>query len=337
MVQLAAVNRILHATVWRRVLQIAAVAVRHSSTVDTDSSVNPFSVDDRHLVHNPRAENLAYGKWMVFKSRASKEFDETWHTVRHCVESGEFGVGCTAAKYSTTWKNQTSEAPPLNFHGVVQVYTTRDAIDEVGMLLVRKVCQTIRYKTLPTSLLEGGRDSPSSNRQFGRTSMKTIYWNDGEPIIGPRKLPPDVNPTSVNDDYWVYCNLEAQTQSMKYGRWMVLEPLESLDKTWHTIRRAVEGGELGSACTGAKCSTALRPYHVHPDSDGVILVFTTKEGISEVGMLLVNKVQKDIVYRLPSAAGDFINGRNRPQRTQIHLYWNNGDPTFHRYHNNATM
>ena len=31
-----------------------------------------------------------------------------------------------------------------------------------------------------------------------------IYWNNGKPSIGPRTLPSDVNPTSIDDDAWVY-------------------------------------------------------------------------------------------------------------------------------------
>ena len=336
MTQLAAVNRLLYASLSRRVPQTAVVVVRHSSTIDTDSSVDPSRVDDRyrHWVINLRAELLdaqTYGKWMVFKTMASQTFDETWHTVRRCVESGEFGVGCTAAKYSTTWKNR-SQGVPVNFHGHVGVYTSKEAINEVGMLLVRKVCQTIRYKTVATSLLQEGWGSPSSRQQLGKSSIRTIYWNDGEPIVGPRKLPADMNPTSVTDDYWVYCDVgPANSQShdkMRNGKWMVREPMKSLDETWHSIRRAVEGRELGEGCTGARCSTALRPYYVHPDSEGAIFVSTTKEGMSEVGMLLVNKVQRDIVYRMPPAEGDFANKRQRTPRMWVNLYWNNGDPKF---------
>ena len=74
--------------------------------------------------------------------------------------------------------------------------------------------------------------------------------------------------------------------------------MESLDETWHTIRRAVEGGEFGRGCTGAKCSTAyMKPDTVSPKSDGVIMVTTTDEGKNEIGMMLIHKVQQSILYK----------------------------------------
>ena len=57
--------------------------------------------------------------------------------------------------------------------------------------------------------------------------------------------------------------------------------MELLDETWHMIRRAVEGGEFGRGCTGARCSTAFKPDTISPKSNGVITVATTNEGKNE--------------------------------------------------------
>ena len=69
------------------------------------------------------------------------------------METKEFGDGCTAAKCSIACENR-DEAPEGSPNGVICVYATnlKETIDEVGLLLIQKVCQTIRYKTDETTL-----------------------------------------------------------------------------------------------------------------------------------------------------------------------------------------
>ena len=294
--------------------------------------VNPTSVTDRYWVYcrPPQRELLdkTYGKWLVFKPKASGALDEIWHTIRHCVETKEFGDGCTAAKCSTARENP-DEAPLGSPNGVICVYSTKEAIDEVGFLLVHKVRQTIRYKTDETTL-----KGLYAHKGHGKVTIKTIYWNDGEPSIGPRTLPADVNPTSITDDHWVYCKPPPTPHSDEaYGKWLVFESMDSLDDTWHTIRRAVEGGEFGRGCTGARSSTAFKPdamYTSH-SSDGVITVSTTSEGMNEIGMKLIHKVQHDILYKTfegpaPRMSRYSAHRSKKPYKTW--LYWNNGEPSF---------
>ena len=115
-----------------------------------DSPINPTSVADRLWVYArpPQRELLGktYGKWLIFRPKASGALDEIWHVIRQCVETKEFGNGCTAAKCSTARENP-DEAPEGSPNGVICVYTTKETIDEVGLLLIEKVRQTIRYKT----------------------------------------------------------------------------------------------------------------------------------------------------------------------------------------------
>ena len=63
------------------------------------------------------------------------------------------GDGCTGAKCSTALDNP-DEAPIGSPNGVIGlcVYTTAEAMDEVGLMLVEKVHQTTRYKTNETTL-----------------------------------------------------------------------------------------------------------------------------------------------------------------------------------------
>ena len=304
--------------------------------------LSPSSVTDRYWVYcrHPQEELLdeTYGKWLVFKPKASGALDETWHVIRQCVEAKEFGDGCTAAKCSTALENP-DEAPIGKPNGVICVYTTKEAIDEVGLLLIHKVRQTIRYKTDETTL-----KGLYAFKGHGKVTIRTIYWNDGKPSIGPRTLPSDVNPTSINDDSWVYCKppvrLAPQSQDVRTntsGEWLIHKPMESLDEFWHTIRRAVESGEFGRGCTGARCSTAFKPQTVSPNSDGVIAVTTTDLGKNEVGMMLIHKVQQNILYKIFESSPPRMASRrpyysqwSRKPPTKTRLYWNNGEPSFDR-------
>ena len=298
------------------------------SGYEYDSSVNPSSVVDHYWVWcSPPWEHLlgeTYGKWLVFKSMPTGELDEMWHTIVQCVENGEFGEGCTGAKCSTTRENP-DEAPVGSRNGVICVYTTTEAMDGVGLLLIQKVRQTIRYKTDETTL--AGR---YAYKGHGKVTVRTLYWNDGQPSFGPRTLPADVNPTSIIDDVWVYCTppsslaTDGAALAAYHGKWLIFEPMVSLDETWHTIRRAVESGEFGKGYKGARCSTSFRPNNT--DSDGVIQVSTTKEGMEEVGMKIINKLKRDILYRHKNPAqADRYHGR---PLTTTWLYWNDGQPSF---------
>lgn len=306
-------------------MAVCATPVDHCSCVDPSSVTDRFWVYCRHPQRALLGET--YGKWLVFKPVASGELDEVWHKIRRCVETAEFGDGCTAAKCSTALDNP-EEAPPGSQNGVVCVYTTREAVDEVGLQLIHKVCQTIRYKTDETTM-----KGLYAHKGHGKVTIRTLYWNDGKPSFGPRTLPADVNPTSITDDTWVYCKptlLVPQRQgNAVYGKWLVFEKMESLDEMWHMIRRAVEGGEFGRGCTGARCSTAFKPDGVS-HSDGVIAVTTTKEGMDEVGMLLINKVCRDIPYKTPRPPPDRMGRHTYKSKkpSKKWLYWNDGEPSF---------
>ena len=117
-----------------------------------------------------------YGKWLVFKPLAT--LDESWHVIRCAVEAGEFGDGCTGAKCST---NRQDPAKPKLSQGVFMVYTTREGMDEVGLILIRKVRQTIRCKT----------DEATYSGQYAykgdKIACKTIYWNGGAPSFEKQK------------------------------------------------------------------------------------------------------------------------------------------------------
>ena len=133
------------------------------------------------MMSHPPAQHqrgITHGKWLVFKPLS--RLDKAWHEVRQAVEEGEFGDGCTGAKCSTGRDNPN--AKPYTGQGVFMVYTTREAMDEVGLLLIHKVKQTIRYKTDEATL-----SGQYASRGHKNVTCKTIYWNGGNPSFEKAK------------------------------------------------------------------------------------------------------------------------------------------------------
>ena len=145
-----------------------------------------------------------------------------------------------------------------------------------------------------------------------------------------------INPSTVTDEYWVYAAPPRSTDSLltrptTHGKWLVFKCTFRgiLDETWHCIRQAVESGELGSHCTGAKCSTAREKPESIGGADGVICVYTTKEGMDEVGLKLVQLVKQDLKYKTDEATLQGLYARTTHKKTTCRmLYWNEGDPFF---------
>lgn len=105
--------------------------------------------------------------------------------------------------------HHTHMTPQHSPKGVICVYTTKEAIDEVGLLLIQNVRHTIRYKTDEATL-----KGLYAFKGHGKDTIRTLYWNDGKPSFGPHTLLSDVNPTSINDDVGVYCKpLHGSTKS----------------------------------------------------------------------------------------------------------------------------
>ena len=122
--------------------------------------------------HAIRSSEEAFGKWLVFKK--VEELDETWHMIRRAVESGELGALCV--KCSTATPDPSSYPTDPGIKGVICVYTSEKAIDEVGFKLIYLVKQNIRYKTE-----EATRQGLYTLRGYTKVTLKALYWNDGEP------------------------------------------------------------------------------------------------------------------------------------------------------------
>ena len=142
------------------------------------STVDPTTVTDDHWVRAEPpclpSDQKTLGKWLVFKQ--FEELDATWHMIRKAVESGE--LDSTGAKCSTAEPDPSSYPKEPNTVGVICVYTCEETMDEVGFKLVHMVKQDIRYKTDEATL----KDMYIATG-YKKVTIKTIYWNDGEPYL----------------------------------------------------------------------------------------------------------------------------------------------------------
>ena len=141
------------------------------------STVDPTTVTDDHWVRAKPpcvpSDQKTRGKWLVFKQ--FEELDATWHMIQEAVESGE--LHSTGAKCSTAKPDPSSHPMESNI-GVICVYTSEETMDKVGFKLVHMVKQDIRYKTD-----EATRQGRYIATGYKKVTIKTIFWNDGEPSL----------------------------------------------------------------------------------------------------------------------------------------------------------
>lgn len=141
-----------------------------------------------------------------------------------------------------------------------------------------------------------------------------------------------LDPTKVTEAFWVWSRPPRVPQyASTYGKWLVFKPMTTLDNSWHEIRRAVEAGEFGDECTGAKCSTNRKDPAKPESSQGVFMVYTTKEGMDEVGLILIHKVKQTIRYKTDEATLTGLYAHKGAKNvTSKTIYWNHGDPSFEK-------
>ena len=149
-------------------------------------------------------------------------------------------------------------------------------------------------------------------------------------LRAPKLISSTVNPTSVTQDYWVWAD-PPQSSQKTLGKWLVFKRFDKLDETWHTIRKAVESGELGA--TDAKSSTAMEKSGRQGSSAssrmGVICVYTSEEAMDEVGLKLVYIVKQDIRYKTDEATRQGVYSSTGHKGIALKtIYWNDGEPSF---------
>ena len=117
------------------------------------------------------SDQPSFGKWMVFCEY--NDLYKSWRNIKEQVQSGQ--LGAKAARCSTMLKDDTSSCYS---GGVIEVFTTREDMDKVGMKLifVDGVRHDIKYKT--NEATEKGQYSAKSQK---KTAYKDLQWNYGKP------------------------------------------------------------------------------------------------------------------------------------------------------------
>lgn len=138
---------------------------------------DPTKVHDERWIVCDGPANLShlpsFGKWMVFYDY--DDLYKSWRNIQQRVLSGQ--LGATAARCSTMLKDETSSC---HSGGVIEVFTTKEDMDKVGMKLifVDVVRHGIKYKT--NEATEKGLYRAKGEE---KTAYRVLRWNDGKPCF----------------------------------------------------------------------------------------------------------------------------------------------------------
>ncbi len=106
-----------------------------------------------------------------------------------------------------------------------------------------------------------------------KTIIKPI--RDGEGIEWDADLQIDeAKPSEVTDRYWLLAHCKSARYpkpTARSGKWLVFVDKKDVDEVWAKIKKAVEGGKLGSE---AKVATAKPNPNATNPNDKVICVYT---------------------------------------------------------------
>ena len=268
----------------------------------------PGNRRDNGLTRSDDADELL-GKWLVFRHYC-RAIDETWKALTRALDSGVL-----EAEYlnsSTMLYNPTYSGPGYRDSGVICVYTTEKLLDKVGFQLVCIVKHDIKYKTN-----EATSNGIYSHRGAQRCTLKTLFWNDGQPSFksqvvnsGPSldlQCYPQLGPSNTARAPVPYCFDQV------YGKWIVPTVHDAITDDYHAIREKLESGRLGAVRMDC-------PKKRSPLDDPIIIVFTAEWRMREVGCKLLNFLQRDLTFEL----------HRRVSSGVLHICWNEGDPYFEK-------
>ena len=267
-----------------------------------------------HVIEDKHDHNDIVGKWMVFNHY--DEIDETWMRIRTAILNYDM-QGCAHALCSTMKYNPTVRGPGLDTVGVICVYTSKYDIDAIGFRLIEIAQQDIKYK-----LDDESRDFRYVHVGSGQVSMKTIYWNNGNPSFDCIDRKPCRGTSRDKQDLWNLNVVDAPesfaTRSI-YGRWVLRLKYEEMSGLWHYLKKLIESEEDNFRVIKMVCP----PKHNHPSASGVpvIHVYTSDADREMVGTKLINLIKKDYIHYEKTSIGCRITIEGTYK-----LIWNDGEP-----------
>ena len=229
-------------------------------------------------------EDEILGKWLVFRLYG-RELDETWHMLTRVLDSGK--LGADSMKSSTLRYNPSCAGTGFHNAGVICIYTTEKLMDEAGFQLVELLKHDIKYKTDEATL-----SGVYMHRGAERTTLKTLFWNDGNPSFecqvmnpGPPRIRSQIGQSNTAKAPVPYCF------DRVYGKWIVPTEHNAVTDDYHAIREELETGRLGAV-------RMVCPKKRSPLDDPIIIVFTSEWRMREVGCKLLNFLKRDLTFEL---------------------------------------
>jgi hypothetical protein len=138
-------------------------------------------------------------------------------------------------------------------------------------------------------------------------------------------------PTLVDDLYhWIYTDGPSPYHSESVlGKWLIFSNASCVDATWNKICPLVKSGDLHAH--SAKVATAFNASQQKYKSH-VICVYTSYERVEEVGLKLIQVVQRNLNYKTDETtqAGLYASTAQGQRVSSRSLYWNGGVPIFEK-------
>ena len=115
-----------------------------------------------------------------------------------------------------------------------------------------------------------------------------------------------------------------------YGKWMVFETYDKIDRTWEKIRTAIARGEL-PGCNAKSTTKRYDPSKEGPgpSTSAVICVYTDKRSVDDIGFRLIEIVKRDIMFKTDEDSRNYkvtFAGTYKGDKRKI--FWNKGRPSF---------
>ena len=282
-------------------------------TRDTEVFSTPSKVTDVHGIRISTCQgyhhHITLGKWMVFSH--FDEIDRYWDMIRTAIFNYDM-EGCTNAFCSTMRYDPTTHGPGPNTVGVICVYTSKYNVDAIGFRLIDIAQQDIKYK-----LNDDSKYIRYVHMGSGQVSMKTIYWNNGDPSFHCMGNPCRIIPY-VKQDLWHLNVVNAPkpfaTQSV-YGRWVLHLKYKELTELWHHLKKLIESEEDNFGAIKMVCPP--KRNHQSATEVPVIHVYTSDADREMVGTKLINHIERDISYEKIF--------REDKIESSYTLCWNNGE------------
>ena len=158
----------------------------------------------------------------------------------------------------------------------------------------------------------------------GKTTIKTIYWNEGKPSLectGPKCY----GTSRDKEDIWHINEVKASNTSEEIGgHWILILEIEELTKLWHLLKKIIESKTDNFGIIKMVCPAKQRRSSKYEAP--MFHVYTSSRKSKLVGKRLIEIVQRDISYEFE----DKLQVRGRQQSETLKLYWNNGEPDYSR-------